>query len=228
MRTRFGNCALLLLSCAAARGELKWEETAVDLHPALGDKHAVAHFKYQNVGTTPVRFKSVKPSCGCTSVQSHADRVAPGETGEIIASFHIGDRTGVQVKTVTVHTDELGSAPVTTVLTLKATIPDLLEVQPAFVYWQSGEPLKPKTITVKPTKDFPAKSIKVISSNPAFQTKVEKTREGEFKIEIQPPAETGKRISATITIQSDSSARNYYASALVTGSSTANPVSAAH
>ena len=227
MKTRFCTCAILILLCAVSRGELKWEETVVDLHPALGDKQAVAHFKYQNVGTSPVRFKSVKPSCGCTSVQTHVDRVAPGETGEIVAAFHIGDRTGVQVKTVTVKTDEFGSAPATTILSLKATIPQLLEVQPAFLYWESGEAF-PKTITVRPTKDFPAKSIKVISSNPAFQTKVEKTREGEFKIEVLPPADTGKRSSATITIQSDSSARNYYASALMAGASTANPVSPAH
>ena len=228
MKTQFCTCAILVLLCAASRGELKWEETAVDLHPALGDKQAIAHFKYQNVGTTTVRFKSVKPSCGCTSVQTHIDRVAPGEKGEIVAAFHIGDRTGVQVKTVTVKTDEFNSAPATTILSLKATIPELLEVQPAFVYWQSGEALKPKTITVRTTKDFTAKSIKVISSNPAFQTKVEKTREGEFRIEVQPAAETGKRNSATITIQSDSSSRNYYATVMMIGPSKASPLSAAH
>jgi len=228
MRTRICSCAILILSCAVSHGELKWEETAVDLHPALGDKHAIAHFKYQNVGITTVRFKSVKPSCGCTSVQTHVDRVAPGESGEIIASFHIGDRTGVQVKTVKVQTDEPGSAPAATILTLKATIPELLEVRPALVYWQSGEDLKPKTITVRATKDFPAKSIKVIASNPAFSTRVQKVGEGEFQIEVQPPAETGKRNSSTITIQSDSSARNYYATALMAAPSTADPVSATH
>ena len=228
MKTRLFTCAILISFCVAARGELKWEETMIDLHPALSDKQAVAHFKYRNIGPTTVRFKSVKPSCGCTSVQTHADRVAPGENGEITAAFHIGDRTGVQVKTVTVQTDEPESAPVKTILTLKATIPQLLEVQPAFVYWQNGEPLKPKTIVVKATKDFPAKSIKVISSNPAFQTKVEKTPEGEFKIEVQPPAQTAKKNSAIITIQSESAARNYYVSALIAGPSAANPASPAH
>lgn len=228
MKIRFCTCAILISFCATSRGELKWEETAVDLHPALGDKQAIAHFKYQNVGPTTVRFRSVKPSCGCTSVQTHVDRVAPGEKGEITAAFHIGDRTGVQVKTVTVQTDEPDSARATTILSLKATIPQLLEVQPAFVYWQRGEALKPKIITVKTTKDFPAKSIKVISSNPAFQTKVGKAREGEFKIEVQPPAETAKGKSAIITIQSESSSRNYYATAVMAGPPTANPVSAAH
>jgi hypothetical protein len=212
-------CALTILLCVTSRAELKWEQTALDLHPALGEKQAVGHFKYENVGTTTVHIKSVKPSCGCTSAQTNVDRIAPGEKGEVTAAFHIGDRTGVQVKTVTVKTDEPDSGTTTTVLSLKATIPELLEVRPALVYWQSGESLGPKTITVRTTKDFPAKSIKVISSNPAFQTAVRKVREGEFQIEVQPPSDASKKTSATLTIQSENSSRNYYATASIAGSS---------
>jgi len=222
MKTRLFICALSLSLCGAAYGELKWEQTAIDLHPALGDKRAVAHFKYQNIGATPVRLKSVKPSCGCTSVQTHADHVAPGETGEITASFHIGDRTGVQIKTVKVQTDDSDSARATTVLTLKATIPRLLEVQPTFVHWESGEAPTPRIITVMLTKDFPVKSIKVISSNLAFQANVEKVGEGKFQIEIQPPPATAKKNTAVITIQSDNSSRNYYATAMVAAAPASN------
>jgi hypothetical protein len=208
-------CGLIGSLCAGAHAELKWEQTSIDLHPALGDKRAVAHFKYQNVGTTTVRFKSVKPSCGCTSVQKHGDQVAPGEAGEITASFHIGDRTGVQIKTVKIQTDDPDSARATTVLTMTATIPQLLEVQPTLVYWQSGEAPTPKIINVHLTKDFPVKSIKAISSNLAFQANVEKVGEGKFQIEVRPPAATEKKSTAVITIQSDNSPRNYYASAVV-------------
>ncbi|MFL6514147.1 MAG: DUF1573 domain-containing protein [Chthoniobacterales bacterium] len=227
MKTGMFICAFSVSLCAAAYGELKWEQTTADLHPALGDKRAIAHFRYQNVGTTTVRLKSVKPSCGCTSVQTHADHVAPGETGEITASFHIGDRTGIQIKTVKVQTDDSDSASATTVLTLKATIPQLLEVQPTFVHWESGEAPKPKIITVMLTKDFPVKSIKAISSNLAFQANVKKVGEGKFQIEIQPPAATAEKSSAIITIQSDNASRNYYATALVAGAASSNPESGA-
>ena len=220
------TCAFSIVFCVTSRGELKWEQTAVDLNPALGEKQAIGHFKYQNVGTATVRFKSIKPSCGCTTAQTNMDRVAPGEKGEITAAFHIGDRTGVQVKTVTVKTDDPDGGIATTVLSLKATIPELLEVRPSLLYWQRGESLGPKTITVRTTKDFPAKSIKAISSNPAFQTRVKKAGEGEFKIEVQPPAESAKQNSATITIQSENSSRNYYATAKTAGPPARNPVSA--
>src|SRR5947208_15174337 len=131
-----GIVALTALA-QAARSELKWEQTSVDLKPALGDKQAVAHFKYENVCKTPVHFKSVHASCGCTTAQTQNEQVAPGEKGEIIATFNIGGRTGTQVKTVTVQTDDPDTALATTVLTLKAVITPLLELQPALVNWQN-------------------------------------------------------------------------------------------
>src|SRR5438034_11412610 len=132
-----GIVALTALA-QVARAELKWEQTSVDLQPALGDKQAVANFKYENVGKTPVHFESVKASCGCTTAQTQKDEVAPGEKGEITATFNIGGRTGTQVKTVTVQTDDPDPAHATTQLTLKAIIPQLLELQPMFVMWKSG------------------------------------------------------------------------------------------
>src|SRR6516162_2283865 len=128
MKTRILILTLSILLCAAARAELKWEQTTIDLRPSVGDKTAVAHFKYENVGKTPVHFRSVHASCGCTTAQTQKDEVPPGEKGEITATFNIGGRTGTQIKTISVQTDDA-----TTQLTLKAVIPQLLELQPMFV-----------------------------------------------------------------------------------------------
>jgi Protein of unknown function (DUF1573). len=106
----------------SAHAELKWEQTSVDLRPGFNDKQAVAHFKYENVGNTPVHFKSVHASCGCTTAQTQNEQVGPGQKGEITATFNIGGRTGTQVKTVTVQTDDPDPARSTTVLTLKASL----------------------------------------------------------------------------------------------------------
>jgi len=57
-----------------------------DLHRAASrpnDKQAIGHFKYQNAGKTPVHFKSVHASCGCTTAQSQKEEVPPGDKGEI-------------------------------------------------------------------------------------------------------------------------------------------------
>ena len=188
---------------AAARAELKWEQTTLDLHPAVGDKAAVAHFKYENVGKAPVHFKSVKASCGCTTTQTQKEVVNPGEKGEIVATFNIGDRTGEQVKQVTVQTDDPPPAQSTIMLTLKTTIPQALEIRPTFVFWTTGEPPKPKKISVKASKDFPAKNIVVKSSNQNFESKVEPgSAEGEWTIEVTPK-DTGQPSGTAIRLETD-------------------------
>src|SRR6266576_1379589 len=195
---------VLIALAEGARAELKWEQTSVELHPAPNDKQAVGHFKYENVGKTPVHFKSVKASCGCTTAQTQKDEVAPGEKGEITATFNIGGRTGTQVKTVTVQTDDPDPAHANIVLTLKAFITPLLEIQPALVFWQNGEEPKPKIITAKANKAAGIKKLDVTSSVPDFTAKVEAgSAPNEFRISVQP-RDTAKAAYATLSIKPDS------------------------
>jgi hypothetical protein len=197
----------------SAHAELKWEQTSVDLRPGFNDKQAVAHFKYENVGNTPVHFKSVHASCGCTTAQTQNEQVGPGQKGEITATFNIGGRTGTQVKTVTVQTDDPERS--TIVLTLKAVITPLLEFQPALVYWQNGEEPKPKIITAKANKDAAIKKLDVASSTPDFAAKVDAgSAPNEFRISVQP-RDTTKAVYATLTIKPDSPANtgNMFAAA---------------
>jgi len=213
MKTPLFAFTLSMIMCLSARAELKWEQTAVELHPAATDKQAVGHFNYQNTGKTPVHFKSVHPSCGCTTAQTQKDVVQPGDKGEITATFNIGDRTGTQIKTVTVETDEAPNQR--TVLTLKAIIPQQLEISPTFVFWKQGEKPDPKQISVKVGKDFTVKRIKVTSSTPNFQTKVEDTGKGEFKIDVTPQ-DTNKLVASMLTIQAADSQKTFYATARIT------------
>src|SRR5438874_9301215 len=213
MKTGIFAFTLSIFVCFSARAELKWEQTQVELRPAVGDKEAVGHFKYENTGDKPVRFKSIRTSCGCTVAQTQKEEVPPGEKGEITATLKIGGRTGTQVKAVTVDTDD--PAHGVTVLTLKAVLPDMLEINPTFVFWGQGEALKSKSIVVRASKDFPVKQLKVTSSSPDFQTKVEQTGNGQFKIDIQP-RETSRAIAAKLLIQPEDSPKVFYATASVT------------
>jgi len=213
MKTNIFAFTLSIVVCVTAHAELKWDQTMVELHPATADKQAIGHFKYQNTGSKPVRFKSVRTSCGCTAAQSQKEEVPPGEKGEITATFNIGERTGTQVKTVTVETDDPEHA--TTVLTLKAVIPQQLEITPTFVFWGQGEAPKPKTIVVRAAKEFPVKHLKVTSSSPDFQTKVEENGNGQFKIDIEPK-DTSRQIASTLTIQPEDSKKIFYATARIT------------
>ena len=208
MRTGILISTLSIFVCAAAQAELKWEQTTIELHPTPGDEKAVGHFKYQNTGNKSVRFTSVRTSCGCTVTQTQKEEVAPGGNGEITATFSIGDRTGTQLKTVTVETDDPANAR--TVLTLKAVIPQDLQVAPTFVFWQQGEAPKPKIIEVTAEKDYPVKHLKVTSSSPDFEPKVQETGAGQFKISIQPK-ETNRPVAAILTIQPADSPKKFQA-----------------
>jgi uncharacterized protein DUF1573 len=217
MKTHILAFTMSISVCFAARAELKFDKTELELHPTPADKQAVGHFTYQNTGKQPVHFKSVKASCGCTTAQSQKDEVPPGEKGEITATFNIGDRTGTQVKTVTVETDD--AAKPSTVLTLRTIIPQQLEITPTFVFWKQGEKPDPKAITVKVGKEFTVNHIKVTSSSPDYQTKVEETGKGEFKIDVQPK-DTNSISASTLTIQPEDSQKVFYATARITNAPT--------
>ena len=213
MKTHILAFTLSITVCFGARAELKFDKTEIELHPTPADKQAVGHFTYQNTGKQPVHFKSVKASCGCTAAQTQKDEVPPGEKGEVTATFNIGDRTGTQVKTVTVETDDAANPK--TVLTLKTIIPQQLDINPTFVFWKQGEKPDPKAITVKVGKEFTVKHIKVTSSSPDFQTKVEEAGKGEFKIDVQPK-DTNSMMASTLTIQPEDSQKVFYATARIT------------
>ncbi len=217
MKTHILAFTLSIIVCFGARAELKWDKTELELHTTPADKQAVGHFTYQNTGKEPIHFKSVHASCGCTTAQTQKDQVPPGDKGEITATFTIGDRTGTQVKTVTVETDDPANPK--TVLTLRTIIPQQLEITPTFVFWKQGEKPDPKTITVKVGKEFTVNHIKVTSSSPDFQTKVEEAGKGEFKIDVQPK-ETNNLVASTLTIQPEDSQKVFYATARITNAPT--------
>ena len=199
--TLFVVVSLLCTLAPMADASLTWETTEADLHPSMSDKTAVAHFKYKNTGDKPVKITSVHPSCGCTTAALAKDTVAPNESGEITATFNIGDRSGVQQKTITVMTDEQPAQP--TILRLKATIPQLLQVSPMFVFWSAKDVLNPKTINVAVGPDFPVQHLTVTSTDKAIETEVQSLPDKkEFHIIIHPK-ESGRPINAAIKIEPD-------------------------
>ena len=218
MKTHILTVTFLVLLAVAAPAELKWEQNTVELHPSSGDKQAVAHFKYENTGSTPVHFKSVKASCGCTTTQTQKEIVNPGEKGEVIATLNIGDRTGQQVKTVTVQTDDPNPTQATTILTLKANITPALEIKPTFVYWTSGEEAKTKKVSIKAAKEFPVKEITIKSNSQNFESKVEPGKPGEWTVEVTPK-DTSHPMGTALLLQTDypkDAPKSFYVNAQIT------------
>jgi hypothetical protein len=207
--------ALNALVMPGVRAELVFEQSMIELRPGIGDQQAVAHFKYQNKGDKPIAIKNVSTSCGCTAA-SAKNTAAPGEKGDVTATFNIGDRIGTQQKLITVSTDDPKTP--NTVLTLKVVIPQALELKQPLVIWQANETPTPKTITATANKDLKVKSVEVTSSSSDFTAKVEPgPAAGEYKIEVQPK-QTDKAIATTLTIKpvtADGKTKNMFATARV-------------
>jgi len=223
----------LLIACftvalvVSAGAALTFEQTEIDLKPELTDKTAVAHFKYKNTGDKPVKINSVHASCGCTTAALAKNDVAPNETGEIVATFTIGERTGEQNKTITVQTDDPAQQAV--VLRLKATIPQLLQIAPAFVYWAANDTLKPKEITVDVGGDFPVDKLNVTSTDKSIETEVVPVpNKKEFRV-IVKPTESGRPINASLKIEPNfpkDAPKPYYANVRVDSRATMIPTPA--
>jgi Protein of unknown function (DUF1573) len=216
IRTSFLIVSLTCALLAPAGAALVWEQREADLHPALTDKTAVAHFKYKNTGDKPVKITSVHASCGCTTAALAKDTVAPDESGEIVATFTIGDRSGVQTKTITVRTDDQPEQATT--LKLKATIPQLLQLAPVFLFWSAKDELIPKVITVDVGADFTVDKMTVTSTDKSIETEVVPVPDKkEFRV-IVKPTESGRPINASLKIEPvlpDNVQKSYYANVRV-------------
>lgn len=62
-------------------------------------------FRFQNVGTGPIRVLKVVTSCGCTSSEWPPEAVPPGGTAVVKVGFDPNGRQGVFNKTISVETD---------------------------------------------------------------------------------------------------------------------------
>ncbi|MEO5753163.1 MAG: DUF1573 domain-containing protein [Chthoniobacterales bacterium] len=215
IRVLFIQCLFTLALLAPARAALTWESTEADLHPALSDKTAVARFKYKNTGDKPVKITSVHSSCGCTTAALAKDEVAPDESGEIVATFNIGGRTGVQKKNITVTTDAAADNP--TILKLTATIPTLLEIAPTFIFWSADDTLEPKTINITVGGDVPVTNLNVTSTDKSIATEVKRESDKLFHL-IVTPQESGRPINAALKIKPNypkDNAQTFYANVRV-------------
>ena len=214
MKTPIFAFTLSMIMCLGARAELKWEQTA---SRAASRRQRQTGDRPFQVPRTPARRRctlnlftlpAVAPLRKARRTKCRPEKKARSRPHSISAIVRV-----TQVKTVTVETDEAVNQK--TVLTLKAEIPQQLEITPNFVFWKQGEKADTKTINVKVGKDFTVKHIKVTSSTPDFEAKVEEAGKGQFKIDVKPQ-DTNKVVASMLTIQPEDSQKVFYATARIT------------
>ena len=190
----------LLFTQPNARAALKWEQLRADLAPGPKDKIVEARFPFVNDGQTSVTIEAVKSSCGCTTAALDKMVYAPGEKGEVRARFDIGQRRGLQTKTISV---KIANEPAPTILTLAVALAEPLRLKPALVVWEKGEANKAKSMTLDALPGQPIRAVKVTSTDPRMRATVETIKDGErYAINVAPDG-TDAAGFATLTIDAE-------------------------
>jgi hypothetical protein len=195
------SLSLLLLTALPGVAELRWEKPVQSFERSPGDDAVEASYAFKNVGAASVTITKVRSSCGCTAAKLEKRTYAPGESGEIVAKFTLGDRRGLHVVGVTVKTDDKAAPP--TELRLQVHIVDPLKVEPTLVWWRVGATAEPKTVLLTAEESRPVRVKSVTSTNPRITAKLETATAGQrYRLTIAPQDTVSKEV-AEIRVQTD-------------------------
>ena len=147
MQSKFLLSLILCLWLSPVMGsDLVWESTESFIEMAPDEEEVRASFKVTNTGNEAVRISRIKTSCGCTGSVVDQERIAPGESSEIIGTFNKGNRQGTNRNRLQVFIDSQPD-PVAT-LTMEVKIPSLIEVMPRVIYWNSRTSESPRRVAL--------------------------------------------------------------------------------
>ena len=191
---------LYLTTAAVLKATITWENKTIEHHAQIQDAQAEVTFTFQNNGPHPVKITKTKTSCGCTISSPVSDLPCPpGQKGQLKAIFRFGERTGTHENKITVETAEvlpdgsLGS-PQTHQLSLIVHIPEVLHIQPNFLFWLPDEPPQPKTARVKVADNVPVDVLGIRVGDPGLQAILQtRVPQKEYEITITPTEETFKK-----------------------------------
>jgi hypothetical protein len=199
----------LSMPCTA---QLRWETRELEFSPPVDQTQVIAHFKFQNVGQSEIKITSVNTSCGCTTAALEKDTMAPGEKGEIEATFNLGKRVGLQQNTIveenTILVESTDPESPKTSLALKVHIPALAQVRPSVLQWGLGTSPSAQAINIKILNDFPIHAVSAISSDPRILARIEQTVPSkEYRVIVEPKG-TSEPVTAILKIKTDYPSEN--------------------
>ncbi|MGB0373193.1 MAG: DUF1573 domain-containing protein [Opitutales bacterium] len=196
MKKLFPTFIAFLGATTASFASLAWESLEVSQTVDVFAQKAVAQFPFTNTGDSELTITNVKTSCGCTATTLKKKTYSPGESGVIEAELNIGDRLGVQKKTVRVYTDQSESP---TLLTMTTTIPAVLEVSPRFLFWKSRDGIAPKTVDLKVGVENAVNITEVKPSSDKFDVRLETLEAGRhYRLIVTPNVSDKQRALFTV------------------------------
>lgn len=146
MFRQFCTFGLFLLFSVFSYANLKFEQNVISANLPVKTANFEFSFRFKNEGKTPITIIDIQTSCGCTVAKSDKKTYLPNENGEIKGMFSVGDRKGVQNKTIVLLTNNLGQSQIQLDLNLK--IAQAIESSSNIIFWKIGKQFKEKEIKI--------------------------------------------------------------------------------
>jgi hypothetical protein len=151
-------------------------------------KTAETSFAFTNTGTTSVTILNIDPSCDCTEASASAQAFDPGASGSINVRIHLGDRTGVYERTITIKTDEAGEA---ITLRLQLDVPEFATLTPRSVEWKLNGPAWEKTVEILIADGLELTVTNVLPTSGLFHHRLETVKTGRhYRLYLSPLSTT--------------------------------------
>jgi hypothetical protein len=88
---------------------LQWIDSVKDMGKINEGQVIDIAYRFKNTGTKPLVIKNVNVSCGCTVAEKPEAPIAPGQEGEIKASFNSTGKAGSNTKSIYVYANTVGT-----------------------------------------------------------------------------------------------------------------------
>lgn len=98
---------------AAGEPRIQFESLLEDFGSVENTERVDLNFFFKNIGDATLEIKKVEKSCGCTSVETSSEHLAPGETAVVSADFELRGRKNLQFHHINVLTNDSGNEKVT-------------------------------------------------------------------------------------------------------------------
>ncbi len=172
---------LLSVSSAFAAVQVVTEEKTYDFGQVVEGEKVQFTFRFRNVGDEVLVLSNVRSSCGCTAALLSSSRIAPGDIGELQATFDSKGFRGAVNKTIFVETNAPEQPEIT--FGLFGMVQPVLLTKPDRVRWgkvESTEPLE-AVVTIVNQSDVPVvlQDARVTSENIAVALDVKQLAPGE-------------------------------------------------
>lgn len=137
----------LVATAAFAAPVVNVSQLSYDFGTVLQGETVHHRFAFSNTGDASLQVEKISSSCGCTAALASAKTLAPGESGEIQASFDSARFRGEVSKTVYLYTNDPVRPMVQ--LQLKGVVREEVALEPQLVNF--GTVVPKKTVTTKVT-----------------------------------------------------------------------------